>query len=1131
MVNLKSAVGRRLVALLILCQLVSSLALAADSSQTFTYQGRFFNSSGTAPLRDILDLTIGIFDPSGTCLLYEEEQSAIDVQSTYGVFAVQVGSPTGAAKRTSADPGHSMATVFANRGSFPCYTPAAGDIRKLRVTVTPQTTGIPTVLSPDQAINGTPHAQVADTLQGLSPSQFLQVNDASTVAGAAAGKFLYTADGVTFSWADGGSGIQGPTGPTGPQGVQGDAGLAGPTGPAGEAGPTGPQGLQGVAGITGDTGPTGNQGIQGPTGPTGEAGATGPAGASPWSLDGANTYYIAGNVGIGTTAPTTALDTTGTINARGGWGVARYTLDGQSVLYEDGNGFQIGAGLDSLTRIYAAGSERIRISTDGKIGIGTTDPTARLTVQGDGTTASEIYGGKTYIHTGTSPSTLNPSSPALDVFSTTGSGSIVRWGPTYVNSSVISGFLGYDGSGGTVDISAANADIRLLTGATTERVRIQATGNVGIGTTNPTKRLQVDVPTGTDVASFLNGTARLDLVNDSGSQGVGLKFTSSGGNETLRITPGSGAFSFSEIGARYYGNLVLSTSNDANVGVNDYTPDAKFEISADASASDILMISRDDTGDGDIMIIKNSGAVGIGTVNPGTKLEVNGTSGATLKIVDGNQGDGKVLTSDASGVASWQTPSSAPVSTVAGRTGAVTLSSSDLTDWATATSSFLTSSSTLAVSNGGTGATTLTGLLKGNGTSAFTAATAGTDYVAPSGASTDGNLASWNALGQLIDGPAPSTFAAASHNQAWSSITSTPTTLAGYGITNGAEKSGAVSDGHLAAWNGLGQLVDGGAIPNSQWADATGGISYASGNVGIGTTSPNSKLSLSNAMSTAKLLLYDGGLTGSGGNGYFSSLGFSGSTTYMTTPSDGAFDFGRYTASNMASRTNWLYINNSGNVGIGMTSPTQKLEVESSTGTAAYFKDTLMGGTSDVIVAHKQDASGSVSVKLKHGGASGDEIGQISGTSTGTMDVVGLGRGITLKPNNSTAMTLTTTGNVGIGTTAPRGRLDVSGAIVGKPATANATTTVDFATGNLQHTDLDCQAFTLHNMMDGATYMFAVKGATAATCSFTAYSDAGTTGLTMHLPPDHGPTTASKHTMYTFVVMGADVYAAWAAGY
>jgi hypothetical protein len=39
---------------------------------------------------------------------------------------------------------------------------------------------------------------------------------------------------------------------------------------------------------------------------------------------------------------------------------------------------------------------------------------------------------------------------------------------------------------------------------------------------------------------------------------------------------------------------------------------------------------------------------------------------------------------------------------------------------------------TIAVANGGTGATTLTGLVKGNGTSAFTAAVDGTDYLSPS---------------------------------------------------------------------------------------------------------------------------------------------------------------------------------------------------------------------------------------------------------------------------------------------------------------------------------------------------------------------------------------------------------------
>lgn len=48
---------------------------------------------------------------------------------------------------------------------------------------------------------------------------------------------------------------------------------------------------------------------------------------------------------------------------------------------------------------------------------------------------------------------------------------------------------------------------------------------------------------------------------------------------------------------------------------------------------------------------------------------------------------------------------------------------------------------TVSVAKGGTGATTLTGLVKGNGTSAMTAAAAGTDYLSPStGATVTNNV-------------------------------------------------------------------------------------------------------------------------------------------------------------------------------------------------------------------------------------------------------------------------------------------------------------------------------------------------------------------------------------------------------
>jgi hypothetical protein len=126
----------------------------------------------------------------------------------------------------------------------------------------------------------------------------------------------------------------------------------------------------------------------------------------------------------------------------------------------------------------------------------------------------------------------------------------------------------------------------------------------------------------------------------------------------------------------------------------------------------------------------------------------------------------------------------------------------------------------------------------------------------------------------------------------------------------------------------------------------------------------------------------------------------------------------------------------------------------------------------------------------------------------------------------------TQAGNVGIGTTSPNSTLQINGAVTGKAATdKTGSSTIDFSVGNLQYTTSTCGAFTLNNMKDGGTYMFTVKNNTSNTCSFTAWTGVGAGALTMHLPPDHGATTINKHTVYTFVVMGADVYAAWVAGY
>jgi hypothetical protein len=147
--------------------------------------------------------------------------------------------------------------------------------------------------------------------------------------------------------------------------------------------------------------------------------------------------------------------------------------------------------------------------------------------------------------------------------------------------------------------------------------------------------------------------------------------------------------------------------------------------------------------------------------------------------------------------------------------------------------------------------------------------------------------------------------------------------------------------------------------------------------------------------------------------------------------------------------------------------------------------------------------------------------------SLGTNDAYDL----TLKTNNAARMTLSSAGKVGIGTAAPRSALDVSGAITGKAALSVASTTVDFASNNLAYTTQDCQTYALWNMKDGGTYTFAIQGTNSTLCVFNAFSDSGSTGLSVKLPPDHTTTTPSKQTVYSMMVLGTTVYVSWVPGY
>lgn len=106
--------------------------------------------------------------------------------------------------------------------------------------------------------------------------------------------------------------------------------------------------------------------------------------------------------------------------------------------------------------------------------------------------------------------------------------------------------------------------------------------------------------------------------------------------------------------------FLLSTISFGQVGIETAFPKGSFHIDgnkdnpkdATTSLSSVQQAN-------DFIVLPSTGRVGVGTIIPTTQLDVNnGTSNGAIKIVDGNQGQGKFLMSDTNGLATWKTPNS-----------------------------------------------------------------------------------------------------------------------------------------------------------------------------------------------------------------------------------------------------------------------------------------------------------------------------------------------------------------------------------------------------------------------------------------------------------------------------------------
>ncbi len=359
-----------------------------------------------------------------------------------------------------------------------------------------------------------------------------------------------------------------------------------------------------------------------------------------------NQFFLqrsSGNVGIGTITPTAKLDIVGNIKIVNGSQAAG------RVLTSDANG--MASWTTPGATPWTVSGNNISNSNSGNVGIGTSAPTSKLDVRGNG----------------------------LD------DGGVLNLGNSD-NSNQMILFGGRQNDPNPLFLVTANTPFRFssLRNGYTELMRIDSIGRMGLGTSTPIAPLEVVADNSFGGMSILNNTSPDGFSGQyfkKGNQLLGyIGYPSGNGwinpnTFQLASTLGNMVFSVNKNGSH---TERMRIDTNGNVGIGTNTPADKLTVQTATNSyglthTDGTITLGSFVGNGAVggqfgtksnhplgfftngsspqMTLLTNGNVGIGTSSPTAKLDVTGN----VKITDGTQGAGKVLTSDASGMASWQT--------------------------------------------------------------------------------------------------------------------------------------------------------------------------------------------------------------------------------------------------------------------------------------------------------------------------------------------------------------------------------------------------------------------------------------------------------------------------------------------
>jgi hypothetical protein len=337
-----------------------------------------------------------------------------------------------------------------------------------------------------------------------------------------------------------------------------------------------------------------------------------------------------GNVGIGTTSPTQKLDvviSSGPYNARF-HNSSTSTSDYNVILVTQGasgsatgyfgtggsaasntsfaNTFVIGTQSNSAFVFNTNDTERMRITSAGNVGIGTTSPSNKLTVNGTNIGIDIQNSGTTYFRT------------ELD-------------------------------GGNTTYLSTIGAYDMILRTNSTEKMRITSGGNVGIGTSSPTQALDVlgiinigrnqnafvtnfNINSGsTPISAFQINTDQPNLIAALVSRNSYALTFGTSDTERMRITSGGEVLvgsTSSGLSSSGRGVIEINGTSESILGlkvnnvVKTYLYQSGDNVEFNNTANGYLALK---TNASERMRITSGGNVGIGVSSPNTQLQINGT--------------------------------------------------------------------------------------------------------------------------------------------------------------------------------------------------------------------------------------------------------------------------------------------------------------------------------------------------------------------------------------------------------------------------------------------------------------------------------------------------------------------------